>query len=1030
MFRLISFVVVLAALPVLAQSTATLAGTVSDPSGAVLPGANVVVHNSGTGADRAVTSDKAGQYVIPSLAPGEYTVTISATGFGSKTVKGYVLQVDQKATLDVPLGLASTGDTVEVEGTAPVIQAETVTVGEVIDRRTVQQIPLNGRHFLDLTTLTPGGVTAPAAGSLTVPSRGLGANSFNTAGNREDSVNFQINGVNLNDMVQNQITFQPSISTTSEFKINNQTYSAEYGRSSGSIVNVSTQSGTNRFHGEVFEYIRNNALDARNYFNPKGTQMAQFQRSNFGVSVGGPIFRDHTFFFVSYEGLRQHQGIILNNQVLTDAQRAGVTNAVSRNLLQFIPVANSISGTGTVPNAYVTAAPGPVQTDQGTADIQQIFSPADTLHGFYAAQEDTRTEPNLQGNNVPGFGDHRHATRQILTVNETHVFNSRVVNEARLGFNRIGITFSPNNLVDPTSLGLATGTSGAVGIPQTTITGPGVNFGGPSGFPQGRTDTLAIFSDALTVVAGKHSIKSGGEFRRFINVNFTGDAGTLAFNSVANFQAGLANSYAVTPTLQTNRIYVNAVGGFVQDSYKATPNLLFELGFRFEWNGSPTAGTDPASGLNKFVVFNPSTATLAQVGTNGLGRSPYKQNYNYEPRVGFSYDVFGSGKTVVRGAYGYMADQPETNAVTALASNPPFSNRVSYSNAAVTIPLANLFNSALAAGIAVSAIQPDYHNAYTQTFNFNVQQALQGGVAVSLGYYGSTGRHLRQPLNINQPNAAGVRPYQAIAANSPIRAGANISGVNISEVSNVGQSNYNAMWATVQKNFKQGLQFEANYSYSKSLDLGSLTGTSLQDNTRPYLNYGPSDFDTTHRVATHAVYNLPFKGNRLVEGFKLTGIAQWQTGNPLNVVTTSTFTGTSGVLHPNLIAPVAYLKAKTSATAVQWFSNSVCTQAATTAGCIFQIPTTGFGSLSRNELRGPGFSDIDVSLEKDTKIHENLNFQLRLDAFDVVNHASFGNPNTTASVGSASFGVISSTRFAIGDLGSSRQLQVAAKVVF
>ena len=1033
-FGLPSLAAIVLATPSFAQSTATLAGTVTDPTGAVLPGASITVHNNGTGADRTVVSDKSGQYVVPSLSPGDYTVTLSAAGFGSKTVKGYVLQVDQKANLDVPLGLASAGETVQVEGTAPVIQAETITVGEVIDARTVQEIPLNGRHFLDLTTLTPGGVTAPANGSLTAPSRGLGANSFNTAGNREDSVNFQINGVNLNDMVQNQITFQPSINTTSEFKINNQTYSAEYGRSSGSIVNVSTRSGTNQFHGEVFEYIRNNALDARNYFNPKGTQMAQLNRSNFGASVGGPIYHDHTFFFVSYEGLRQKQGILTNTTVLTQAQRDATTNAVSRNLLQFIPLPNATTGPSSAPNAYVATAPGPVRIDQGTADVQHIFNPADTVHGFYALQEDTRTEPTLQGNNIPGFGDLRHAQRQILTINETHVFNPRVVNEARLGFNRINISFNPANLANPTALGLATGTVGAVGLPQTTITGIGVNFGGPSGFPQGRADTLAVFSDALTVVAGKHSIKSGGEFRRFINANFTGDAGLLGFNSVAAFQQGLASSYAVTPSLQTNRIFVNAAAGFVQDSFKATPNLLFELGFRFEWNGSPTAGTDAVSGFNKFVVFNPAAATLTQVGTNGLGRSPYKQNFNYEPRVGFSYDVFGSGKTVVRAAYGYMADQPETNAVSALASNPPFSNRVSYSSAATLIPLATLFNSAAAAGITVSAIQPDYHNAYTQTFNFNLQQALGGGVAMSIGYYGSVGRHLRQPLNINQPNALGVRPYQAIAANSPIRPLANISGVNISQVSNVGQSNYNAMWTTVQKNFRSGLQFEANYSYSKSLDLGSLTGTALQDNTRPYLNYGPSDFDTTHRVAAHAVYNLPFKGNRLVEGFKLTGIAQWQTGNPLNVTTTSTFTGTANVLHPNLLAPVTYPRAKSSATAVQWFSNSVCTQLATTAGCVFQIPTTGFGNLSRNALRGPGFSDIDVSLEKDTKIHENLNFQIRLDAFDVVNHASFGNPNTNAVVPAANttsnFGIISATRFPVGDLGSSRQLQVAAKIVF
>ena len=1021
--RLACLATLISAVPALAQSTATLAGTVKDPTGAVLPGATVVVHNNGTGVDRTITSDGAGQYVVPSLIPGDYNISVSAPGFASYVNKDFVLQVDQRATLDVPLAPVGAGTTVQVEGGAPVIQAESITVGEVISSRTVQEIPLNGRHFLDLTVLTPGGVTAPQNGSLTSPSRGLGANSFDTAGNREDSVNFMINGVNLNDQTQNQITFQPSIDTTSEFKVNNQTFSAEYGRSSGSIVNVSTRSGTNQFHGEAFEYLRNDSLDARNYFNPVGQEKAEFHRSNFGGSVGGPIRKDKTFFFVSYEGLRQHQGIIINNPVLTVAQRAAVTNPISQTLLQFIPLPNTISGTGTTLNAYTTTTPGPVQIDQGTADIQQVFSPSDTLHGFYAAQEDTRVEPTLQGDTVPNFGDHRHATRQVLTLNETHVFSPKIVNEARLGFNRIGIAFTPNNDENPTSLGIDTGTTGNTGIPFTEIVGPNLYFGGPATFPQGRTDTLGIFSDTLTLLKGKHSISMGGEFRRFININFTGDTGTLTFNSVANFQAGLANVYTITPVTYTSRVYDNAVGAFVQDSYKVTPQLLLELGFRFEWNGSPTLGD------NKGTNFIPSLDSLVQLGTDGQGRSPYTQNYNYEPRVGFAYDVFGTGKTVVRGAYAYMADQPETNAVSGLASNAPFSDKVNYNSSTNPIPLSSLFASAGAAGISISAVQQNLHNAYTQDFNLNVQQEIAGGIAFSIGYYGSVGRHLREYVNLNQPNAAGVRPFPTLSPSSPFDPGVS-SNVNILQTADVGQSNYNAMWVTAQKNFHSGFEFEANYNLSKSLDLGSLSTSELQDSTRPYLNYGPSDFDTRHRVAGRAVYNFPFKGNRLITGFRLIGVAQYQTGNPLNVTTTSTFTGISGVLHPNVIAPITYPKNRSSDTTVQWFTNSVCTQAATTPGCIFQIPTTGFGDLSRNALTGPGFADVDVSLEKNTKIFENLNFQLRADAFDIANHPCFGDPGLTASAGSTSFGVITSTRFPTGDSGSSRQLQFAAKLIF
>jgi hypothetical protein len=265
--RILVLVLATCSMAAWAQSTATLSGTLTDPSGAVVAHAHVTVHSLATGAERVIDTDAAGLYVVPSLQPGDYSVKATAAGFSNYTVKRVTLDVDQKVTVDMHLALASSGETVQVESTASEIEATTMTVGQVIDRNTVQELPLNGRHFLDLTVLTPGGVVAPTAGSLTAPSRGLGANSFITAGNREDSVNFEINGVNLNDMSQNQITFQPSISTTSEFKINNSTFSAEYGRSSGSIVTVSTRSGTNKFHGEAFDYFRNEALDARNYFN-------------------------------------------------------------------------------------------------------------------------------------------------------------------------------------------------------------------------------------------------------------------------------------------------------------------------------------------------------------------------------------------------------------------------------------------------------------------------------------------------------------------------------------------------------------------------------------------------------------------------------------------------------------------------------------------------------------------------------------------------------------------------------------------
>ena len=337
-----------------------------------------------------------------------------------------------------------------VEATAPVIEATTMTVGQTINQRTVQEIPLNGRHFVDLALLIPGTVTPPQNGFLTAPLRGQGSFAFNTAGNREDAVNFMINGINLNDMVQNQVTFQPTINTVSEFKVDNSTYSAEYGRNAGAIVNIATRSGTEQFHGEVYDYLRNSFFDARNAFNPvvdnAGNPLAQspFKRNQFGGDFGGPIVKGKTYFFLSYEGLRHRQGLTTTSTVWTDAQRADILaggNPIAASILNLVPHANSGSN-------FVGSATAPVNIDQGTADIRHVFNDRDTLHGYYVYQNDFRGEPT-QGANIPGFGDTRAGHRQVLTVNETHVFNQSLVNEARLGANRILINFVPQNATDP-----------------------------------------------------------------------------------------------------------------------------------------------------------------------------------------------------------------------------------------------------------------------------------------------------------------------------------------------------------------------------------------------------------------------------------------------------------------------------------------------------------------------------------------------------------------------------------------------------
>jgi hypothetical protein len=1020
-----------------AQSTATLAGTVTDPTGAVVPSASVKVRSLATNMVRETVSDSAGAYVMPSLQPGDYEIRTTAAGFGTSVIKSVTLQVDQSVTANVKLNVQSSGETVQVEGgAAPLIDSQTITMGQVIDKDTVQNIPLNGRHFLDLTNLTPGAVVPPANGFLTATSRGLGANSYITGGAREDANNFQINGINLNDMTQNQITFQPSINTTSEFKIINSTFSAEYGRSSGSVVNVATRSGTSSYHGEAFDYLRNNFFDARNYFNRKGSlpqnRQNQFIRNNFGGALGGPvpfILKDRAFLFLSYEGLRQTQALLLTSNVPTLAQRTQFANSAAgpayAKLITLIPVGvETTSSTGVTTAVATGSSPGPVKTDQYSGDLLANLSSVNTLHFYYAWQQDARTEPNLQGNTIAGFGDHRTAHRQIGTINDIHIFSPNVVNEARFGFNRIAINFTDNFNVVSSDYGIPNGVTAAIGLPQISVTDLGLNFGGPSGFPQGRFVTTGVFSDTLNYLRSKHSIKVGGEFRRFIGDNFQNTAGTVNFTTTPNFIAGLANQFTANSVNPVNsRIFISAVGAFVQDSYKVTPSFTAELGFRYEWNGTP------AEGGHRFITFNPATSAFQQV------NQPYKQNNNYEPRLGFAYDVLGKGKTTVRGGFSFMVDQPIISVVTGLTTNPPLSNplTIAATTAQPTIPIGTAFTSAALSGLAPSSVNPNFKNGYVESYNLNVQQDLGHGTALQVGYIGSQGRHLRLNRNINQfvyasPTATtGTRPFPTVSLSSSIRPGAALGNITYND--NAGMSNYNALWITARKSLRGGLEFNTTYTYSKSMDENSQSGNGIQDNTNPAGSYGLSDFDVRHHFVLSGTWTLPFHGNRLKEGWLLADITQIQGGNPLNVTTGSAYSGATGNIRPTLLArPSTGIHKALTNFNIPYIVGTSC--ATPTAGCNFLTPSIGYGTMQRNSLTGPGFSDTDVSLQKTTRIAENVNFVLRADAFDVFNQANFGNPNLTASPTSTTFGQITSTRGAIGDAGSSRQLQFAAKVTF
>jgi hypothetical protein len=624
------------------------------------------------------------------------------------------------------------------------------------------------------------------------------------------------------------------------------------------------------------------------------------------------------------------------------------------------------------------------------------------------------------------------------------------VNEARFGFNRIHILFDPNAHLNPLAFGIVNGVTTNLGLPQLNVTGANLNLGGPSGFPQGRSDTTYVFSDTLSYLRGNHSLKFGGEARRFFNNNTNRDTGTFGFANLQAFLDGFANTFTLTKGDVSSAIAQGALGLFVQDNWKVKPNLTFELGFRYDWLMSPTERYD------RFVDYVPEINSLVQV-NHGVAPVYHTNSRNFQPRLGFSWDPFKNGKTSIRAAYAILADQPVTNLVSPNASNPPFAEIVALP-ANTTTKLSNATTVAVpGATISPTSSDHQFDNAYVQSWNLNIQREVGHGLGVTVGYFGSKGTHLRLARNLNQTflNAAlnPVRPVPALSASSPIRPGVPLLNITFRE--GTSNSSYNALWVTANKRLARGLQFNTSYTFSKSIDYNSQSsqGVTLQDSYNLKGDRGLSDFDARHRFVVSGLYELPFSGNQLKEGWQFSLITQSQSGNPVtllagnagpitNLTTLTTnansFTGLA-TLRPDISGPITISPtAAATGIGVQYFPNLVCDPrpgGSCPSGSVVILPVAfisgktiyHFGSMGRNVLIGPRFNNTDVSLIKRTKIGENKLIEFRWEVFDVFNHANFGQPGRVAQVGSTTFGVITNTRFPTGDSGSSRQMQFALK---
>jgi len=981
-----------------AQTVAALQGRVLDTSGAALQQASITILNKAAGFRTIVATDAEGRYYVPAIPAGSYEVTAAADGFRSEIIEELTFEVGRTLVRDFRLNIGGQTEAITVTAELPLLDRVSSTVGHVVSPETVHQVPLNGRHFVDLGLLVPGSVAPSQSGFSTTPIRGTGALAFNTAGNREEAVAYLVNGVTTNNLTFGSIGFPPPVASIEEFKVDNSTFSPEYGHVSGAVVNLITRSGTDQFRGQGYEFFRDDAFDARNFFELTSPDPHLFKRNQFAGALGGPIVQGGTFFFATYEGLRQRQGLDLNSVVPSDQQRAAVIEPSIARLVPLIPRANYFDADG-IPR-FVGSAAALVEENTWTASVRHNAGNRDRLQVFMGRQQVHTVEPTSQATSIPGFGLARHIWKSTFTANETHTFGTGLLNEARFGETAQDGSSFPAASLNPVDFGIGNGVDQPIGLPQLIVAGA-LNFGGPAILPQGRKDTLYVFNDTVTHVTSRQSIRFGGEYRRFLNNQFAQGTGQFNFPSMAAFLDGTANAFSVTLGKRLSHIRQDAVSFFAQDGVRIGSNVTVDLGLRYEWHVTPSERD------NQFVVFDAATASLVRVGVNVA--SIYQQNNrNFEPRIGVAWAPWGDGLTVVRAAFGTAVDQPSTTAVRDTAGNPPFAMPLT---ATGSIPIRSAVNTTQPVRLAPVTIDPRFQNASLQSWNVNVQRQLARDLTAMVGYFGSRGSNLRISRNINQP-VNGVLPFPSVSALSPIRPGAPL-GV-ITQVESTGFSRYNALWVSATKRLSRGLVFDSSYTKSTSLDTNSLnsSGFAVQNGYDIPGEYGLSDFDARHRFVMSATYELPFTRHVLTRGWQFSTIVQAQSGNPINIVTpNSTLNGMPNTVRPDLIGPVHII-----GSVDQWFDPSAFAAA------------NHFGTLQRNAVIGPAFVNTDLSVVKTLVVGSNHRLQLRVDTFDVFNHANLGPPGNV--VGSPMFGKISRTRLPTGEAGSSRQIQLAANLSF
>jgi carboxypeptidase family protein/TonB-dependent receptor-like protein len=1042
--------------PAIAAQThrGSVRGTIYDPNHAVIPGATVTVTRVATGEVRTATSAGSGDYAVSSLAAGIYQVDVEVSSFQKHSEKIEVL-VNQDQRLDITLSPSGPAPQ-EIDSTSNAqLKKDSASLGTVIENRQITGLPLDGRNFYELSLLVPGAVP-PAQGSA---GSVRGDFAFSVNGAREDANNFLLDGVYNVDPKLNTFGVRPSVDAIREFEMLTSTYDASFGRNPGAQVNVILNSGSNDFHGSAFEFHRNAALDARNFFAPASEPKPKYIRNQFGGVFGGPIKRDRTFFFADYEGTRSREGITRITNVPTALERAGnfsqsvfgvPTNPFTGQPFDngiipdfFInPVGRAIAALYPLPNRDVpfqNFVSSPVLRDDNDsfdARVDHKLTDRSDLVFRYSFGERDLFEPftGPSFSLVPGFGDSVNRRSQNGMGALTLVLTPNLVNESRVAFSRVAQSVQQEASVLNSEVGLPTISPRErdLGLSFITITGFSP-LGDEGNNPQNSVTNVYQFLNNSSYVHGNHLFKFGADLR-FSQQNAFRDVesrGRLQFspffqltgNALGDLLLGFPLLTSVARVDNPQQIRTESYNFFINDSYRVTQRLTVNAGLRYEYNSPPVDATDRAN------VYDVASRSLVRVGTNGVPRSGFEADKNnFAPRVGFAWSM--NEETVLRGGYGVYYDQSPLAPAEALYFNSPFfDNNIFFSLPGLPLTLADPFPSFFPFPLPDSAlaIQRNLRTGYMQHWNFNIERQLGSRSVLEIAYVGSKGTKLLTARDINQPQPSVLPPGLPIVPRPDPR----FDDIDLLE--SRANSNYNALQARFQQRLTRGFSALASYTWSKSIDDASNFFSSAGDPNFPQNSYnvaaerGRSNFDVRHRLSLSYTYALPFGNGRdyladdgwlstVLSGWETFGIVTLQSGRPFTVALLSEIdnSGTGRSIlgfgandRPNLVGDPDL----GDPTALQWFN---------TAAFAFPAPGT-FGNAGRNILEGPGFQNVNMSLLKNTRLTERVNLQFRAEAFNLFNHPNFNLPDNF--LGSPTFGRITSAR-------DPRHVQFGLKLLF